>query len=313
MSGVMAHARLLAAVAAVLAFLTCGAASAAKWGANYFPNLPVVTQDGKVLKLYDDLLKDKIVVVDFVFTTCQQICPLFTARMAQLQHRLGDRVGRDVFLYSFSLDPERDTPEALKAYAEAFDAGPGWLFLTGDPGELRTIRHKLGERSRRPSEHNGMIMLGNGKTGDWQRTSQMQDVDRLVKEINEMDPVWRAQEHVRAGPAYASIGTYDLSRSPGHAFFAKACAACHTVGGGDRIGPDLLGVTDRRDHDWLVRFLMAPDRMRANKDPAALELAARYRAAMPNLGLSPTDARDLLAYLAERSKQPASPRAAPGR
>ena len=85
----------------------CREAQASRWGKDYVPNVPVVTHDGKVLNFYDDLIKDKIFVVSFLFTSCRDVCPIAAARMAQLQDRLGDRVGKEVFFYSISVDPER--------------------------------------------------------------------------------------------------------------------------------------------------------------------------------------------------------------
>ena len=87
-------------------------AQAGRWGKDYVPNVPVVTQDGKTLNFYDDLIKDKIVVFSFIYTSCKDICPLATARLAEVQDKLGDRIGRDIFFYSISIDPEHDTPSA---------------------------------------------------------------------------------------------------------------------------------------------------------------------------------------------------------
>ena len=120
-----------------------GASAGNRWGANYFPNVPLTTQDGKTADLYDDLLKGKAVVVNLIYTHCQDSCPLETARLAQVQKMLGARVGKDIF-YSISIDPEHDTPEALKAYAEKFHAGPGWMFLTGNKEDINLIGRKLG-------------------------------------------------------------------------------------------------------------------------------------------------------------------------
>ena len=90
-----------------------------RWGKDYLPNLPVVDQDGKSYRFYDDLIKGKRVIINFFFTTCTDICPLTTARMAVLQEKLGDSVGRDVEMYSITIDPEHDSPPVLKRYAEA--------------------------------------------------------------------------------------------------------------------------------------------------------------------------------------------------
>ena len=102
------------------------------WGANYFPNVPLITQDGTTVHLYDDLLKGKAVAINLIYTSCKDECPLETARLVQVQRLLGERVGKDIFFYSISIDPKRDTPAVLKAYAEKFGVGPGWLFLTGN-------------------------------------------------------------------------------------------------------------------------------------------------------------------------------------
>lgn len=101
------------------------------WGAGYFPNTELITQDGKKVRFYDDLVRGKIVVIDLIYTHCVDSCPLETARLAQVQKLLGDAVGKQIFFYSITIDPEHDTPAVLKEYAEKYHTGPGWLFLTG--------------------------------------------------------------------------------------------------------------------------------------------------------------------------------------
>ncbi len=94
--------------------------SSQQWGQAYFPNTALVTQDGQPVRFFDDLIKDKVVAINFIFTTCTDSCPLETARLRQVQKLLGDRVGRDVFFYSISIDPETDTPEVLKQSRQKF-------------------------------------------------------------------------------------------------------------------------------------------------------------------------------------------------
>src|SRR5499426_1807553 len=275
-----------------------------RWGEGYFPNLPVVTQDGKTRHFYDDLLKGKIVVINFIYTSCQDICPVATARLAQVEEKLGDKVGRDFFFISMTVDPEHDTPERLNEYAKAFGAGPGWSFVTGKPEDIRAINYKLGERSTSLSEHRNEIVLGNEPTGQWQRDNVFNDLDRVAITIQAMDP--KSVDQVRAAvpnsPSPASNGGLHMSARPGEALYTKICAPCHTIGVGDRVGPDLRGVTQRRDRDWLAKFISDPAKMRARRDPVALELAARYPAVhMPRLGVSELDAGDLIAYLDEQT------------
>src|SRR5450432_1861446 len=134
------------------------------WGANYFPNVPVVTQDGKTLNFYDDVIKGKRVVVSFIYTSCPDICPLTTARLTQVEDQLRDQMGQDLFFVSMTVDPENDTPEKLKEFSNAFGTGPGWLFLTGKPEDIRFINARLGDKSRSLSDHRNEVVLGNDKT-----------------------------------------------------------------------------------------------------------------------------------------------------
>src|SRR5258708_16228911 len=115
-----------------------------RWGANYFPNVTLTTQEGRSVRFYDDLIKGKIVAINLIYTSCQYNCPLETARLAQVQKLLGDRMGKDVFFYSITIDPQHDTPAVLKAYAEQFGAGPGWFFLTGKEADIDLLSRNLG-------------------------------------------------------------------------------------------------------------------------------------------------------------------------
>src|SRR5260370_38858480 len=110
----------------------------------HFPNVPLTTHEGKQVHFYDDFLKDKIVTINFIYTRCKDACPLTTAHLVKGQKLLGDRVGRDIFLYSLTIDPKHDTPAVLKSFAEEFHTGPGWLFLPGKDDDLELLRVKLG-------------------------------------------------------------------------------------------------------------------------------------------------------------------------
>ena len=292
---------------AVLGIIVLAAndASAAPEGSrftpDYFTNVEVVTHEGKTLRFYDDLIKGKKVVVNFIYLNCVDICPLSTSRMAQIRQRLGEAVGRDVFIYSITMEPEHDTPELLNAYADAFGAGEGWLFLTGKPEDIKLIRHRLGDRSRRLSEHRNDLVLGNDETGDWSRSSIYNDFDVTLTNIRELDPLYFATKRtvVTTVPDDSKLR---IDQQPGQALFAKACATCHTIGGGDLVGPDIKDVVKRRDRAWLTRFLIAPEKLRAEKDPLVLEISKKYPGVMmPNLGLMEGDVSDLLQYIEMRS------------
>jgi len=280
--------------------LAVAPAKATRWGNGYIPNLPVVSQDGQVFQFYEDLLKDKIFVISFFYASCTQICPLATARLSELQDVLGDSVGRDIFFYTISVDPEHDTPARLKKYAEAMRAGPGWLFLTGLPEDIKSIRDRLGDRSPVLSEHRNEVLLGNGATGEWQRDNPLSDLTRLAMTVRAMQSNWRA------GPAQPTRQSEQTAALPGeaasmHAMFAKACAGCHSIGHGDRVGPDLAGVSERRQLAWLTRFIADPEHVRRQQDPIALALAAKFPAVrMPAMGISESEAANLVAYIEQR-------------
>jgi protein SCO1/2 len=308
--------RLCLASVLVLTALLSGAlsAQAAGWGKEYVPNVPVVTQDGKTLNFYDDLIKDKIVVLSFIYTSCKDICPLATARLGEAQDKLGDRLGRDIFFYSISIEPERDTPQRLKQYADAFHAGPGWLFLTGLPEDIQEIRHKFGDRRPDLGDHRNDVVLGNGATGEWQRENALGDLAHFVGAVKAMDPQWRAEPQDVASQAALAKGSvktvhYETGyvmdgRQAGSAMFTKLCAGCHSIGGGDHVGPDLDGLTLRRSRAWITEFLIDPIKMRSRQDPIALALAAKFPGVrMPYLQIHESDAADLISYIDAHSKQ----------
>ena len=107
-----------------------------------FPNVTLTTHEGKKVRFYDDLIKDKIILINFMYVKCDGICPGTTANLVNVQKMLGDRVGRDIFMYSITLKPEEDTPEVLNRYAKAYKTKPGWLFLTGEPKDVELLRRK---------------------------------------------------------------------------------------------------------------------------------------------------------------------------
>lgn len=108
------------------------------------PNVALVTHDGEKVRFYDDLMKDKFVTINMMYTSCKATCPLTTANLVRVQKLLADRVGRDLFMYSITLDPKNDTPQVLKEYAHTFGVGKGWTFLTGTPEDIEFLRRRLG-------------------------------------------------------------------------------------------------------------------------------------------------------------------------
>lgn len=131
------------------------------------------THEGKRVRFYDDLVKGKAVVINFMYSQCNGICPGITENLVKLQQAFGDRLGRDVFILSVSIDPKRDTPAALKEYAESLGAKPGWLFLTGELDDITRLRRSLGVYDPDPavdadrSQHSGVVVYGNDRLDRW--------------------------------------------------------------------------------------------------------------------------------------------------
>jgi protein SCO1/2 len=293
-------------LAGVLAFalLASGPACAAgpdRWGAKYFPNVELTGHDGKTYRLYDDLLKGKTVAINVIFTECRDVCPLETAMLVQLYRLLGGRVGKDIQFYSISIDPQRDTPEVLNAYAEKFGARlPGWLFLTGEPGDIRLATKKLGlvratDKATRDG-HTAILLIGRQATGQWDRMSALDEPRFLATRMAALlgwPDVLPAQSYAEARPIDLDTGQY---------VYQGRCSACHTIGLGDKVGPDLAGVTARRERAWLARYIGAPDEVLAAGDPVAMALFEKYRKVrMPKLRFAAGEVDAVIAYLEART------------
>ena len=157
---------------------------------RYLPNVELQTQDGKTVHFYDDLVKDKIVTLNFFYAKCEGICPTVTANLARVQKILGEHVGQDVFMNSISLKPEHDTPAVLKEYAQMFKAKPGWTFLTGKPDDIELLRRSLGftnldpELDKDKSQHIGNVRYGNEPLMLWAACPGMGSPEFLAKSIS---------------------------------------------------------------------------------------------------------------------------------
>jgi protein SCO1/2 len=160
---------------------------------RYFPDLTLFTHKGDKVRLYEDLIKDKLVVLNFMYTRCTGVCSPVGANLARVQRVIGSRMGRDVFIYSFTLKPEEDSPAALRAHAERLEAGPGWLFLTGTAGDMETLRRRLGFVDPDPkidadkSNHTGIIRYGNEPLQLWAACPGTGTLKSIVHSISFVD------------------------------------------------------------------------------------------------------------------------------
>jgi protein SCO1/2 len=173
------------------------AASAAQprkmYGASYFSNLTLTTHEGRKVRFYDDLIRDKLVAFNMMYVRCEDTCPLTTANLVRVQKLLGERVGRDVFMYSLTLQPHVDKPADLRKYVEAMGVQTGWLFLTGAPEDMLRVRKRLGftdpnpKVDRRLSSHTGMLRIGNDTYDRWGMAPAMTTPEQIVSTINHFD------------------------------------------------------------------------------------------------------------------------------
>ncbi|HXD43414.1 MAG TPA: SCO family protein [Ramlibacter sp.] len=291
------------------------AAGDAPWGANYFPNVPLITQDGKKVRFFDDLIKGKVVAINFIFTGCSESCSMETARLREVQDLLADRMGKDIFFVSISIDPDNDTPEALKHYADKFKVGPGWTFLTGKNEDITLLRDKLGIYMppvvNGKSDHELSLVVGNQATGRWMKASPYENPQIMATTLGSWLHNWKVIP-ANKNDTYANAPTRVPELSRGEELYRTRCASCHSIGAPANslaalraIGPDLAGITQQRDRAWLTRWLKEPDRMLAEKDPLATALYLKYnKLAMPNLRLNDKEVAQVLTFLEEHGKPP---------
>jgi protein SCO1/2 len=142
--------------------------------------VPLIDQDGKELRLYDDLIKDKVVIINSMFTSCNSVCPPMTMNLQRIQDWLGDRLGKEVVILSFSVDPATDTPQTLKAFANKYNARPGWHFLTCKKENLDFAIRKLGLYVDTREDHYTVMLIGNDRTNLWKKALGMARADALI-------------------------------------------------------------------------------------------------------------------------------------
>ena len=173
---------------------------------RYFPNLILTTHEGRKVRFYDDLVKDKMVVFNFMYAKCEGICTPITRNLVRVQKALGERVGKDIFMYSFTLKPKEDTPAALEHYAHMHKVQPGWLFLTGSADDMELLRRKLGYVDPEPevdkdlSNHIGVLKYGNEPLERWGGCPGMTDPDYIAEMISWVDwPKNQASRKAKGG------------------------------------------------------------------------------------------------------------------
>ena len=148
------------------------------------PDLFVKDQDGIERRFYSDLIKDKVVILTFFYTSCPSFCPRMNLRLKKLQTILGDRLGKDVFFVTVTKDPETDTVPRLKDWGKRLDIKSGWTMITGDTKNIAKIVRDFTGDPLGPDMHNTLFIIGNDKTGEWADLSGLATLDDLRQQID---------------------------------------------------------------------------------------------------------------------------------
>ena len=275
-------------------------------GREYFPNYKLITHEGKELRFFDDIIKDKIVLINFIYTNCNNSCSLETARLKRVQNILIKKMGTEIHFYSISIDPDNDSVEVLKKYHDKFSLDKNWFFLTGNKIDVEKIQRKFGlssgalKNKDNIEDHSLSVIIGNQKTGQWIRRSHLEDPMILSNLLLSLNP--KRKNSMNKG--YEQAPSKMVIPSRGEVLFSTRCIDCHTIGSKDGLGPDLNNVTKRRELTWLKKWIKNPHKMIVEKDPIALDLYHKFdELEMPNLKLTDSEIEDVIKFIEIESSE----------
>jgi len=151
------------------------------------PDVVLLDQDGRKVRFYTDLIKGKVVIINFVFTSCTVVCPPLGANFARIQTALGERLGKDVHLISITRDPEMDTPAKLRTWGAKFGARPGWTLVTGEKAQIDEVLLALIGDIARKGEHSAIVLVGSDARGVWKQDYGLAAPARLLKLADDLN------------------------------------------------------------------------------------------------------------------------------
>ncbi|MCP3162237.1 SCO family protein [Myxococcus qinghaiensis] len=154
---------------------------------KYFTNTELVDQHGKTHRFYEDLVRGRKVLINFAFTACKGACSPITKHLAQVQEKLGGRVGKDITMITLSVDPANDTPKSLGTFTKKMGVRPGWYFLTGARENITLVLKKLGGYVDDPDAHNTTLLIGDSATGMWVKSPAMAQVENIVYAVEHLN------------------------------------------------------------------------------------------------------------------------------
>lgn len=135
----------------------------------WFTDTPLQDQNGETLRFYSDALQNRIVLLNVIFTSCNDACPLITQKLKDVRELLGDKAP-DITFISLTSDPLRDTPAVLKAYTlKQGSDDPHWLFLTGDKAQMDLVLSRIGQIVPTPEQHSTQLIVGDVANKRWSK------------------------------------------------------------------------------------------------------------------------------------------------
>ena len=153
---------------------------------RYFGDAELIDQNGVQRRFFSDLLAGHVVVINSFFSSCGGSCPVMAGTLAKLQKHLGARLGREVVIVSISVDPEHDTPDKLKQWAQRYGAQPGWYLLGGEPARVNAVLSKLGQAVEAPDNHSPVMLIGNVDTGLWKKVFGLGNAKDVIAAVDEV-------------------------------------------------------------------------------------------------------------------------------
>lgn len=154
---------------------------------NFFTDTEVIDQNGRKLRFYSDVLRERVVLISFIFTNCEYSCPMLAQKLKQARALMVPAIKDEVWFVTLSVDPERDTPESMKQFAERQGVDEShWIFLTGDKQNVEFLVKKLGQYSPDVEAHTTLMLAGNDRTRHWTRVLPMVPPDGIAKQMRSL-------------------------------------------------------------------------------------------------------------------------------
>ncbi|MCC7090758.1 SCO family protein [Nitrosomonas sp. JL21] len=154
---------------------------------NYFGDERLIDQNGVAHRFVSDLLSNHVVLINVIFTNCQDACPMQTQKLQWVRRELGEYFGSRILFLSLSVDPKRDSPALLKAFADKQQANvDGWKFLTAEETVMARVLGRLNQWSDDPNNHSTMLIAGNARSAHWVKLRPDSPPERIVADLRRL-------------------------------------------------------------------------------------------------------------------------------